>query len=115
MVARLLAHYADALDRGDFDLLARTVSARVVRRGSDGVQGDCVTDRGSPAALSRWQSQLDEIDRYELSDERLKLDGERAQVAARYAINGLKPAPISFEARLDDGVWRLTRVVTASC
>ncbi len=74
-----------------------------------------MTDRGSPAALSRWQSQLDEIDRYKLSDERLKLDGERAQVAARYAINGLKPAPISFEARLDDGVWRLTRVVTASC
>ncbi len=52
VVTRLVEHFATALKGADADLLARTVSANVVRRGSDGNEPPkCVIDRGSKDAI----------------------------------------------------------------
>jgi hypothetical protein len=110
VVERLVTHYAKALATHDEDLLSRTVSADVVRTGTDGHTSTCVTDTGSRDALTMWAAQLDEITSYQLTDTDVHVDGTRADVTARAAINGLKPAPTSFTARLEGRVWRLTKV-----
>jgi hypothetical protein len=110
VVRRLIDNYARALDSGDEKLLARTVSPDVVRTGTDGTKPDCVTDTGSPAALARWAAQLDEIKTYVLTGTAVRVDGTGARVTAQSAINGQKPATTRFEAQLEGGVWRLTRV-----
>ena len=61
-----MRNYADALSTGDLDQLARTVSPRVVREGSDG-EDDCVRDTGSRDALARWAAQIDDLQGYQLS------------------------------------------------
>ena len=110
VVQRLISHYADALATRNEDLLARTVSAGVVRTGTDGHTSTCVVSTGSRAALTIWAAQLDEINSYTLTATKVRVDGTHAGATAQAAINGLKPVRTSFTARLEDGVWRLTAV-----
>jgi hypothetical protein len=112
VVARLVDNYARALDTGNADLLARTVSAGVVRTGTDGIHRTCVTDTGSKDALAVWAAQLGEIKSYRLTRTSVQVDSaQTAHVTAQSAINGETPATTDFQARLEAGnVWRLTRV-----
>ena len=110
VVTRLVRNYADALSTGDLDKLARTVSPEVVRKGSDG-EDHCARDTGSPEALARWAAQIDDLKGYQLQRIKVTLDGTTAQVTAQGTLAG----PIRFNAALEDGVWRITRVTAQPC
>jgi hypothetical protein len=117
-VARLARHYAAALNGHDMTLLAGLVSSAVVRRGSDGVLGNCVTDTGAHAALHRWRSELPAITGYRISgasSSRVALDGDRATLRAKFAIGNQPLAPVQFTARRQANGWRLTRVLLPPC
>jgi predicted Ser/Thr protein kinase len=118
VVARLVRHYAHALDTRDLTLLARVVDPHVVREGSDGVHGTCVTDEGSRAALERWKSEFPGIASYHVtgdSAKKIAIDGDRATLLARFAIGGQRPAQVRFSARKRGNVWRMTRVLLPPC
>ena len=110
VVTRLVRNYADALSTGDLDKLARTVSPEVVRKGSDG-EDNCARDTGSREALARWAAQIDDLQGYQLQRIKVTLDGTTAQVTAQGTLAG----PIRFNAALEDGVWRITRVTAPPC
>ena len=110
VVTRLVRNYADALSTGDLDKLARTVSPDVVREGSDG-EDNCARDTGSRDALARWAAQIDDLQGYQLQRIKVTLDGTTAQVTAQGTLAG----PIRFNAALEDGVWRITRVTAQPC
>ena len=110
VVTRLVRNYANALSTDDLDKLARTVSPEVVREGSDG-EGNCARDTGSREALARWAAQIDDLKDYQLQRIKVTLDGTTAQVTAQGTLAG----PIRFNAALEDGVWRITRVTARPC
>jgi predicted Ser/Thr protein kinase len=118
VVARLVRHYAHALNTQNLTLLARVVDPDVVRKGSDGVRGTCVTDKGSRAALKRWKSELPGIPSYRITgDSAKKIDvtGDQATLLAKFAIGGQHAASVRFNARKRDNVWRVTRVLLPPC
>jgi len=110
VVTRLVRNYADAISTGDLDKLARTVSPEVVREGSDG-EDNCARDTGSREALARWAAQIDDLQGYQLQRIKVTLDGTTAQVTAQGTLAG----PTCFNAALEDGVWRITRVTAQPC
>ena len=110
VVTRLVRNYADALSTGDLDKLARTVSPEVVREWL-GRQGQVREGHGSREALARWAAQIDDLQGYQLQRIKSRLDGTTAQVTAQGTLAG----PIRFNAALEDGVWRITRVTAQPC
>ena len=116
VVTRLVSHYATALKDADAELLARTVSPDVVRDATDGnEQPRCVTDEGSRKAIARWSDLWQSVEDYRLTGVKVRLDGDTATIDAQSRARGVEPSPIRLNARLEDNVWRLTKVVSAPC
>ena len=116
VVTRLVGHYATALKDADAELLARTVSPDVVRDGTDGnAPPRCVTDEGSRKAIARWSDLWQSVEDYRLTGVKVRLNGDTATIDAQSRARGVEPSPIRLNARLEDNVWRLTKVVSAPC
>ena len=116
VVTRLVEHFATALKGADADLLARTVSANVVRKGSDGNEPPkCVIDRGSKDAIVRWSDLWQSVADYRIGDVKVMIEGSDALMQGESRARGVPPGSIRMTAKLQDGVWRLTEVVSAPC
>lgn len=115
-MVRLITRYGQALNDGDADLLREIMSYEVVRIGSDGASGACVTDRGSNAALARWKSQFASIDGYYVtppSKNEVQVLGDTSGATADFHIGDQESKALRFEAERStvDGRWRITKVV----